>query len=424
MRRVAPIAVVDWERSNPAFQLVAAAVLSSAVASARLLVRERGRPLAWLHVEAHELQRSAEAFQHLVETRLQALPAPPLVHAKPSHSVPGDASAVLAGACTLPSISVIVCTRDRTESLARCLESLLCLEYPAFEIVVVDNAPGSESTATLVESLQRADVRAHQRLRYARESTPGLDWARNRGLDEARHAIIAYTDDDVCVDGGWLGAIAQAFADANVQLVTGLVVPAELATAAQVAFEDWYGGMGKGMVARDFHPRMMSTRDRLGAHHLGVGANMAFRAEWLRRLGGFDSALDVGTASHGGGDLDIFHRTLLAGGNARYEPEAIVRHYHRQELDALKRQLRDNGRAFGVYLLSRWSTHERPRMPVLTYAVGVWLAWMLMRIPRRLLGRERLPLTLQREELLGVLEAPSAWRTTYADDHLRRAQTP
>jgi hypothetical protein len=98
-----------------------------------------------------------------------------------------------------------------------------------------------------------------------------------------------------------------------------------------------------------------------------------------------------------------------------------VWHYHRRELAALGRQLRDNGRAFGVYLLTRWARHERPRRAVVRYAVGTWLAWLLLRVPRRLLGRELMPLGLQAWELRGALEAPWAWRATYRSDRRLRA---
>jgi len=324
-------------------------------------------------------------------------------------------------AAPAPGISVVVCTRDRTHNLARCLESLLALRYPSFEVIVVDNAPATDATMALVAALHSERPRAEAVLRYVREPAPGLDWARNRGVQESRHGIVAFTDDDVRADEGWLAALAHAFGSEETQLVTGLVVPAELETDAQVAFEDWYGGMGKGMHSRVVRPEGLDVRARLGSHHLGVGANMAFRRQWLLDLGGFDTALDVGTPAHGAGDLDMFHRTLLAGGTARYEPRAIIRHYHRREMQGLRRQLRDNGRAFGVFLLTRWSRHERPRLPVVRYAVGTWLAWMIGRMPRRFRRREKLPIPLQAEEWFGALQAPWAWGATYAGD--RRVRT-
>jgi glycosyltransferase involved in cell wall biosynthesis len=283
--------------------------------------------------------------------------------------------------------------------------------------VVVDNAPRDDATQRLVAGLP---------VRYVREPRPGLDWARNAGIREARHGILAFTDDDVQVDEGWLRAIAGAFADSETMLVTGLIAPAELETAAQLTFEYGYGGMDKGV-----EPRWRVARSpgdlpaMLGSHHLGAGANMAFRREVFDRLGLFDTALDVGTPARGGGDLDMFYRVLASGGVARYEPKALVWHTHRRDFRALRRQLRDNGRSFGVYLLTRWHDTRRHgtglrRRAVARYAAGTWLRWMVHRVLRRLQRLDPLPLWLQAEEILGMLQAPWAWRATRrADARLR-----
>jgi glycosyltransferase involved in cell wall biosynthesis len=313
---------------------------------------------------------------------------------------------------------VVVCTRDRPDALARCLDSLRAVDDASSDVVVVDNAPSSEATARLV-----AELAAHWTgVRYVREDRPGLDWARNRGLAEARGSVVAYTDDDVRVDSDWLRAMRRAFDDPQVSLVTGLVLPAELATDAQVIFEDWYGGMGKGMRPATWRGPDLSPIQRIGTHHLGLGANMAVRRVWLEQLGGFDTALDVGTPSHGSGDLDLFHRTLLAGGTARYEPTALVWHYHRREMAALRRQLTDNGRAFGVYLLTR--LRLEPPLTVVRYALGTWIWWMVLRVPRRFLRREKMPLPLQVPEWLGLLQAPFAWLATRRYDRRIRASHP
>lgn len=323
-------------------------------------------------------------------------------------------------AAPTPPFTVVVCTRDRTDSLARCLASLRDLEYDTFEIVVVDNAPTSARTAELVASMS-AGMRALRTLRYVREDRPGLDWARNRGISVATHELIAFTDDDVRVDAEWLAALAAAFRDPSVMMVTGLVAPAELDTDAQVEFEDGYGGMGKGFVPRRWQRDALVDAELLGAHHLGVGANMAFRRELLRRVGGFDTALDVGTPSHGAGDLEMFHRVLVSGAVAHYEPAALVWHSHRRDRAGLARQLRDNGRAFGVYLIGCAMRRTVPVMRVARYAAIIWLGWLVGRLARSLVGRDRLPAALRAAELWGAMQAPWAyWRTRRSDRALRR----
>src|SRR5690606_34847875 len=111
----------------------------------------------------------------------------------------GSSSAQLSSPDTLPLVTVAVCTRDRPEDLALCLEAISQLNYPHLDCLVVDNAPRDESIAQLVRT-------QFPTVRYICEPHPGLDWARNRAIAEARGEIIAYTDDDVVVDPGWIRA--------------------------------------------------------------------------------------------------------------------------------------------------------------------------------------------------------------------------
>ena len=134
--------------------------------------------------------------------------------------------------------------------------------------------------------------------------------------------------------------------------MTGLVIPAELETPAQELFER-LGGFGRGFRRQWFHAdvstgRVVGAGALVSAGEFGTGANMAFRRTTLLRCGGFDPAFDVGTPTGGGGDLDMFHRVIAAGGVLRYEPAAIVFHTHRRTLDELRRQIRANGSGWSV----------------------------------------------------------------------------
>lgn len=309
-------------------------------------------------------------------------------------------------------ISVVVCSRDRAQWLECCLESLRKLDYENYEVVVVDNASRDDATARVVAATP---------FRYVREERPGLDWARNRGAAEAQHDIIAYIDDDAQADPGWLRGIAAAFADASVSAVTGLVRPAELDTPAQRLFEQ-YGGMGKGLNVLSFHGAAMRPHNLIASHAVGVGANMAFRCSVFATVGGFDTALDVGTPACGGGDLDMFHRVLTAGLTLRYEPSALVWHQHRRDLDGLWRQLYNNGRSFGVYLIKLWLAGSIERREVARFAAGWFVAWVLARFVRGLVRAEHFPLSLLWAELWGALHAPWAYVVTYRNDaHIRRS---
>lgn len=305
-----------------------------------------------------------------------------------------------------PAFTVVVCTRDRPGPLARCLATLARLDYDRFEVVVVDSASRDGATAA---------VAAATPFRYVREELPGLDRARNRGAAEAGHEILAYTDDDTEADPGWLRGLAAAFADPQVAAVAGRVLAAEVETPAQRLFERYGGGMDKGPERRDFRRGRMRSWELVAAQRVGVGANLAVRKAVLEGVGGFDPALDAGTPARGAGDLYLFYRLLRAGYLVRYEPSAVVRHHHRREMPELRRQLRDNGCSFGVYLIRLCREgYSRDRRAVLGFALFRWLPWLVGRLAKGLAGRHPLPLPLLWDEIAGALEAPRAWRAAQA----------
>ncbi|NAZ74088.1 glycosyltransferase [Kineococcus sp. T13] len=245
-------------------------------------------------------------------------------------------------------ISVAVCTRERPESLERCLQHLRRLNYPNTELLVVDNAPTSGRTRALVASVQRED----ERVRYVHEPRPGLSRARNRAMHSASGHVIAYTDDDVRVDERWLEGVALGFQRRkDVACVTGLVATAGIETAVEAYFD------ARVSWAHVRPPRLFNLTDHrddssmypYAAGLFGTGANFAFRTSVLRELGGFDEALGAGACTRGGEDLDAFVRVLAAGHSIAHEPSAIVWHHHRAELKELQQQMFSYGTGLSAF---------------------------------------------------------------------------
>ena len=209
-----------------------------------------------------------------------------------------------------PLVTVIVATRERPDSLRKCLSSVLAVDYPRFEVIVVDNDPTTTETAEMVEQCFSG------RVRYLREMRRGLAAAHNRGVAEAAGEIVAFVDDDVVVDRQWLSALVEGFtATAGVGCVTGLILPAQLDTPAQLLLER-HGGFGKGFDVQIFDRDSYRPADPLfpfRTGRFGSGANMAFDAALLRRLGGFDPATGAGTFARGGDDLTAFFRIVVGG---------------------------------------------------------------------------------------------------------------
>ena len=268
-------------------------------------------------------------------------------------------------------MTIAVCTRNRAAHLPECLAALQSLDYPRdlLEVMIVDNAPLDGSTREAVDRFPH--------LRYLQEPRPGLNWARNRAAMEARGEIIAYTDDDVSVDPGWLRAIEAAFRDErHAVCVTGLVVPDAIDTEAQALFER-NGGFGRGFERNVFRVDVEGGQSAAamygGTGRFGTGANMAFRRAWLLDAGLFDTALDVGTPTNGGGDLDLFFRVLKEGHALVYEPAAIVRHRHRRNYTGLRTQVANNGIGFYSYLVRTAQAYPDERAALVR--LGLWWLW-------------------------------------------------
>ena len=160
---------------------------------------------------------------------------------------------VMAMAAYRPSISVVVPTCGDPVVLERCLRSILASDYDEFEVIVVDNRPDSAAAAVMLFE-QFAD---DPRVRYVEEPRPGASWARNAGLALAEGEIVAFADDDVVVDPAWLQRCAVALdRSEDVAVATGLILPFELETDAQLLFEQ-FAGLEKGFEPQTF---------RLAAH--------------------------------------------------------------------------------------------------------------------------------------------------------------
>ncbi|MBX4908555.1 MULTISPECIES: glycosyltransferase [Rhizobium] len=226
----------------------------------------------------------------------------------------------------LPKASVVICTRDRTEDLERCLIGLLAMPDKA-DILVVDNAPSNDATRDLVSRFNT--------VRYLREPRPGLDVARNTALRNARADVVAFIDDDAVPDPLWLRTLLRNFEDPLVLAVTGLTMAAELETDSQIAFQH-FGGFCRGFRRQVYDAHNL---DPFTGWHAGAGVNMALRRTIVDAVGWFDEALDAGTLSLAGGDTDMFRRVLEAGYRIIYDPEALNWHRHRRSSKELQQQM-------------------------------------------------------------------------------------
>lgn len=324
-----------------------------------------------------------------------------------------------------PSISVVVPTHQRPQELARCLRALAALNYPNYEVLVVDNAPRTRETAEVVEQARPLFARA----RYLREDRQGVSWARNFGAQHAEGHIVAFTDDDTSVDALWLAGIARGFAAAeHVGCVSGLTLPAQLLSPAQGWFEQFSSfSFGFEQVVHSLRspiPHPMGLYP-YSAIKYGVTVNVSYRADVFRALGGFSPDLGGGTPSMAGEDVDLYLRVLFKGYTAVYEPSALLHHFHRRRYAALRKQAFGYGSgttAFATKMLldepERWRDLLR-KAPRLLYS-------MLHAGSAKNSGKSpQFPRELTRLELRGMLYGPFGFlKSRRQVQRLRQAGRP
>ena len=298
----------------------------------RVLVRLHGAPLGLIECPLVDGVLGGAQLRAAIERELAA--------ARDSHLARCAADAVCPSwgpePDRWPLVSIVVCTHERPDSLADCLTSLQAVDYPSFEIVIVDNAPRTPRTRELV------DACGDPRVRYTSAEIPGLSAARNHGVLATRGEVVAFTDDDVKVDPNWVRALVRGLGRrADVGLVTGLVLAAELESPSQGLFErkvTWGAGLAPRLFAIGSSvPEVALTPFNCGM--VGAGASFAARRATLLGIGPFDEALGAGTPSRGGEDLDYFRRVLVAGQAIAFEPASLVWHYHRRDIGSLRRQM-------------------------------------------------------------------------------------
>jgi len=216
-----------------------------------------------------------------------------------------------------PRISVIVCSYNGQRTLHDCLDGLLQLDYPNFEVIVVDDG-STDQTATIAREHGFNVISTENR---------GLSQARNTGLEAATGEIVAYIDDDARPDRQWLTYLAATFLTTN---HVGMGGP-NIAPPGDGPIADCVANAPGGPI----HV-LLSDQE---AEHI-PGCNMAFRTSYLRAIGGFDPQFRIA-----GDDVDVCWRLQQRGWTLGFSPAAMVWHHRRNSVRTYWKQQKNYGKA-------------------------------------------------------------------------------
>jgi O-antigen biosynthesis protein len=217
-----------------------------------------------------------------------------------------------------PTVSIIVCSYNGAATLRACLESLSLLNYPSYEIVLVDDG-SIDNTAQIAAEFAS--------VRYIHQPNRGLSVARNTGAAAARGEVFVYTDADCMVDIDWLSHLIGTLTSGDYAGVGGPNVPPPARNWVQACVAAAPGG-----------PSHVLLTDTIAEHI--PGCNMAFWRWAFENVGGFDPEYHKA-----GDDVDFCWRLQQAGGVIAFSPAAIVWHHRRFTLRAFHQQQKGYGEA-------------------------------------------------------------------------------
>jgi len=220
-------------------------------------------------------------------------------------------------------ISVLISTRDRSSILPRLFDAMAVMEVPGgltWELVIVNNGSSDATDSVLNSEVDRARLP----LVVLQQPAPGKSRALNLALDNARGALLVFTDDDVEPAPTWLKAYAEA-ADSHPDFpgFAGRVLPRWLGPLPDWLETEGEFALPRGMInSRDFGLQPMA----LPSDVVPGGVNTALRREAIDRMGKFREELGPGTAIPYAEDTEYMERLLAAGGRFFYVPDALLYH--------------------------------------------------------------------------------------------------
>ena len=258
-----------------------------------------------------------------------------------------------------PSCTVVICTRDRTAELERALSAVARLDYPRFDVLVVDSASRDRCAQ---------DVAARWGARSIREPFPGVNRARNLAARACQTELVAFLDDEAVPEPGWLSGLACEFSDPLVMAAVGRILALSVETEAQRFFAS-VGGFDFRQERCIVDRQTPFWFELANFSALGNEAGMAIRRRAFEAWPGFDERLGPGRILRGCDGQQAIFSLIDRGYRVVYTPHAVVRHPYPHTFEELRaRHLRDLAAA-GGYITLLLVEEARYRKAVIRYVL-------------------------------------------------------
>ncbi|MBU1727501.1 MAG: glycosyltransferase [Candidatus Omnitrophica bacterium] len=258
-----------------------------------------------------------------------------------------------------PLVSIIIPAKNAEKTLARCLDSLLVLDYDNYEIIIIDDFSQDETPVILSKYLPKINIITNPVAR-------GPSFSRNVGVFKARGEFFAFTDADCIVDKNWLKELLAGFAlDGVISCGGSQDVPADetdfgkkvyLAMKKIGFISDYLRKSGEGILSVDHNPT----------------CNVMYKKEAFRQEGGFLEELWPGE------DVEFDFRLKKRGYRIVFNPKALVYHYKPQDTASFLRMMDRYGWAQG-FLVKKYGIFRKIQaVPIIIPLVLVFILGLLI----------------------------------------------
>lgn len=260
-----------------------------------------------------------------------------------------------------PKISVVVPVHNCGSTVGKCLDSLIRLDHPSYEAIVVDDG-STDSTPQI--------CRSYSQIRLISLSKGGPSRARNVGISIARGEFVAFTDGDCVVESQWLSELEKGFIGPNVAGVGGDQVSPEDDSDAGKLVQEFLRTVG-------FVADYVKTGTTLRETRHNPSCNSMYRRRALEEAGGFDENLWPGE------DMDLDLKIGRLGYTLMYNPAAKVAHHRPDTYAKFARMLKRYGAAqgylvkkYGAFRFIHWVPLALLIVLLLVVGLSAWNPWL------------------------------------------------